>query len=62
VSRAGGLVGGPGEEEVRRDVENGWEYDADTNSVTFFGDACDRISAGEITDIDIVFGCPDDVK
>ena len=36
---------------------DGWTYDAGTNTVTFHGEACDRISDGTVDDIDIVFGC-----
>ncbi|MBM4360356.1 MAG: hypothetical protein FJ096_19795 [Deltaproteobacteria bacterium] len=35
----------------------GWDYDASTNEVTFYGPTCDLIKGGTITDIDIVYGC-----
>jgi hypothetical protein len=36
---------------------NGWDYDAATNQVTFYGAACDSLKTGAILDVDIVFGC-----
>jgi hypothetical protein len=38
---------------------NGWEYDAATNTVTFYGAACDELKTAKVTDVDIVFGCPE---
>jgi hypothetical protein len=35
----------------------GWDYDAMTNQVTFYGATCDTIKSGTVTDLDIVFGC-----
>ncbi|MBK8258695.1 MAG: VWA domain-containing protein [Polyangiaceae bacterium] len=35
----------------------GWDYDPATNQITFYGPTCDSLKAGEITDVDIVFGC-----
>lgn len=35
----------------------GWDYDAASNQVTFYGATCDKLKAGEVTDVDIVFGC-----
>jgi hypothetical protein len=35
----------------------GWDYDAATNQVTFYGATCDAIKAGTVSDVDIVFGC-----
>lgn len=35
----------------------GWDYDAATNQVTFYGVTCDAIKAGTVMDVDIVFGC-----
>jgi hypothetical protein len=49
------------EERLDRDEADGWTYDEDTNTVIFHGSACDRIEAGEIRDIDIVYGCPEPV-
>ena len=36
---------------------NGWDYDAATNSVTFYGPYCDQLKAGKVTDVDLVNGC-----
>lgn len=35
----------------------GWDYDPVTNRITFHGDACDRLQAGTVADVDVVFGC-----
>ena len=35
----------------------GWDYDAASNQVTFYGQECDDLKAGNVTDVDIVFGC-----
>ncbi len=35
----------------------GWEYDAGTNQVTFYGNACDRIRTQQASDVDVVFRC-----
>jgi hypothetical protein len=45
--------------EIARDVThmNGWDYDATTNQVTFYGPSCDDLKNGVVTDIDIVLGC-----
>jgi hypothetical protein len=37
---------------------NGWEYDAMTNTVSFFGPACDRVRQTPQPAIDVVLGCP----
>jgi hypothetical protein len=36
---------------------DGWDYDAGSNQIEFFGPTCDAIKNGEISDVDIVFGC-----
>lgn len=36
---------------------SGWDYDAGTNQITFYGSSCDELKSGMITDVDIVFGC-----
>ncbi|MFO0593183.1 MAG: vWA domain-containing protein [Polyangiaceae bacterium] len=35
----------------------GWDYDASNNQVTFYGQECTDLKAGNVTDVDIVFGC-----
>jgi hypothetical protein len=44
---------------VPRDTTHaaGWDYDATNNQVEFFGATCDDIKAGNVSDVDIVFGC-----
>ncbi|MCC6214051.1 MAG: VWA domain-containing protein [Polyangiaceae bacterium] len=37
--------------------QSGWDYDPTTNRVSFHGDACDRLEAGTVADVDVVFGC-----
>ena len=36
---------------------SGWDYDDANNQVTFYGAECDQLQAGEVTDVDVVFGC-----
>lgn len=45
---------------VERDTtrEDGWDYDADLNQVTFYGPACEAIQSNSIGEVNIVFGCP----
>lgn len=50
------------ETPVARDGANGWEYDASSSSVTFFGDACAQIESGAVQDIDIVYGCNEPIE
>ena len=44
---------------VLRDATHmkGWDYDAGSNQVTFYGQQCEDLKAGVVTDVDIVFGC-----
>lgn len=35
----------------------GWDYDATTNQVTFYGKACTDLKEGKVTDVDVVFNC-----
>ena len=42
---------------VANDAKNGWDYDAKTNQVTFYGVACAMLKAGKVKDLDIVYGC-----
>jgi hypothetical protein len=37
---------------------SGWDYDAATNTITFYGADCARVERGEVTNIDVDFGCP----
>ncbi len=45
--------------EVPRDTTktNGWDYDAATNTVTFYGSFCADIKAEKVKAVDVVFGC-----
>lgn len=43
---------------ITRDPANGWDYDAGTNQVRFFGDACMTLQAGGADALSIVYGCP----
>jgi hypothetical protein len=37
---------------------DGWDYDASTETLTFYGGACDGLQGGDVTDLNIVYGCP----
>lgn len=45
--------------ELPRDTghNDGWDYDATSKELTFYGSACDRLKAGEVQDLQVVFGC-----
>lgn len=42
---------------VPEDMMNGWFYDPVTNSITFYGPACDQLKTGAVMDLDVIFGC-----
>lgn len=46
---------------VERDTDDGWVLDTAANQVSFVGASCVSLQAGEVRDIDIVFGCPEPV-
>jgi hypothetical protein len=37
---------------------NGWDYDPNTNQLTFYGTVCDDLTAGVVTKLIISYGCP----
>ena len=37
---------------------SGWDYDATTNTITFYGADCTRVQSGAVASIDVDFGCP----
>jgi hypothetical protein len=37
---------------------NGWLYDPTTNTIVFYGAACDQLRDGTVMDVDVVLGCP----
>ncbi len=43
---------------VPADPANGYSYDAASNSLTFHGTSCDKVKAGGVSKIDLIFGCP----
>lgn len=45
---------------IPRDVSHtrGWDYDAATNTITFYGSECAAVMSGAVTDISVDFGCP----
>ena len=49
------------DEQVERDDPDGWLYDSVTNQVRFLGASCTALQTGTVTDIDVVFGCPQPV-
>jgi hypothetical protein len=48
------------EREIARDTThtNGWDYDPETNQITFYGEACDDLQAGRVGDLVVSYGCP----
>jgi hypothetical protein len=46
-------------EKVPRDPnhQEGWDYDANTNTITFYGSYCDGLQNLEVDDVDVVWGC-----
>ena len=36
---------------------NGWDYDANGNTVTFYGASCDALQSGQVADLQMVYGC-----
>ena len=51
-------VGGPLVGQVMLDVTDGWDFDAGSNTITFYGAACESLQDGEVNDLQIVYGCP----
>ncbi|MFW5920424.1 MAG: vWA domain-containing protein [Polyangiales bacterium] len=49
-----------GGELIPRDESHssGWDYDPETNTITFYGEHCDMVEAGDVDSIDVDFGCP----
>jgi hypothetical protein len=45
-----------------RHDKDGWEYDAEKKLVTFVGTTCEKLKSGELTDVQIVYGCPTNVR
>ena len=47
--------------EVGRDPTQteGWDYDAASGTLTFYGQICQDLQDGSVTDLNIVYGCPD---
>ena len=36
---------------------DGWDYDAATNSITFYGAACAQVQSGAVTSVHVDYGC-----
>lgn len=36
----------------------GWDYDPASNTLAFYGQACQLLQNDQVTDIDVVYGCP----
>ena len=49
-----------GGELIPRDTSRsrGWDYDPDTNTITFYGPECAAIESGSVENVDVDFGCP----
>lgn len=47
--------------KVPRDLVHidGWDYDPQTNQISFFGPPCALLQSGQVMDLEIVFGCPE---
>jgi hypothetical protein len=45
---------------IPRDTSHGsgWDYDAATNTITFYGAECTHVESGSVASIDVEFGCP----
>lgn len=39
-------------------MDDGWQYDPESNQLSFAGAACEALRSGEVTDLVIVYGCP----
>jgi hypothetical protein len=37
----------------------GWDYDGASGTLTFYGQICQDLQDGTVTDLNIVYGCPD---
>jgi hypothetical protein len=37
--------------------QSGWDYDPQTNTITFYGQDCQNLKDGKIGKVDVVFGC-----
>ncbi len=48
------------QEEVPHDTSHteGWDFDASTDTLTFYGSYCQRLKDRTVQDVDVVFGCP----
>lgn len=48
-----------GMDQVPRDPNHieGWDYDPNTNTITFYGSYCEALQTMEVTDVDVVWGC-----
>lgn len=40
---------------------DGWDYDPNTNQITFYGPTCELLKSGQVTDVDVVFGCDEPI-
>ncbi len=45
------------DQPVKRDIPDGWIFDAASNRVSFQGQSCKDLRQGDVTDIDVVYGC-----
>jgi hypothetical protein len=36
---------------------SGWDYDALTNSITFYGATCDQLQSGTVSSVRVDWGC-----
>ena len=47
--------------KVARDPmhQDGWDYESQTNQISFYGPACELLQSGEGMGVEIIFGCPE---
>jgi hypothetical protein len=53
-------VFGAGNAALPRDAshQTGWDYSAQDNRITFYGQTCEDLKSGKLTGLEVVFGCP----
>ena len=45
--------------DVAADPNNGWTYDAASQTIEFHGSSCDQVQSGQVKNVSVKFGCPD---
>ena len=47
--------------QIDQEPTDGWSYDSGLNRIEFHGAACAQLTAGDVNDLQVIFGCPDDI-